>query len=423
VLSVLGAVRRTQSKQRIHDVARRAKLLLSRWRTPISATGLAGFVTTVVTALNPWGNVAFGVVFSIVFVLAVLGWTVHLRRWSRSEVEPGPEAAGVSLAEIFRACADRARQELVALNGVGWGRLLRHPDGPVPAATALSSAYGLKLAYVIGAQLPRSQAEKVANAILGTRSKSNSLWAARTHHTESIEVSATVLAAVVSVIGKRRSAETLTAILAHRELLYLSESVIPVYSLATTINGLVAVKPEHPLLRDLVGALVQQARDDSGGLSWPDTKGHLSLAHTAWAVTALNRISRQTNELRVYSSGGRSNVDALDLGTRRLANATWNEIEQNRTEVIERERGSATDSLVVHHYTRALVLRALVETGSAEDRYSDIAGLIVRDYKDGAFEWGDGETPLWLTYQACLALRLTAVAQRRFTPFATEAKR
>ncbi len=84
-------------------------------------------------------------------------------------------------------------------------------------------------------------------------------------------------------------------------------------------------------------------------------------------------------------------------------------------EVTERPAEGRPESVFVRHFTAALVVKALVSAGvpTAHPAVSSAEAQIWKSYGGDAatlWAWDNGDLPIWMTFDAIEALRLTYLA-------------
>ncbi|WNG84192.1 hypothetical protein C6A86_011405 [Mycobacterium sp. ITM-2016-00316] len=312
--------------------------------------------------------------------------------------------------EIRRQCAETLQHDLALRSqighDVGWGHNVKSvgqsTDKPT---TALASAYGLKVNRSLGDPVPLRQQEAVARWIL-TQRGSNGLWRARTQQWESAEISATILTGVVTSVGLLTTEDAVEIIEANASKLTDYAGRPRVFAITSVICSLVSVNPQSKAIPALIVQLCSGATPQPHGVAWGQVTMSVpeeaSAAHTARAVTALAR----ANNLGILNTGQKAQ---LDSGLDYLESLDPDDFGLD-TESIERSVDGGTDVLVVRHFTAALVLRTLAESGRSVERHEALSKAVMSRFRDGAF-WWNSEAPIWMMYQGLSALERAVIAR------------
>lgn len=335
-----------------------------------------------------------------------------------SEIGPAIHSSNPSALNISQSCWRMLQESLVQVDDpelgslVGWPHFFNEPaDHRRP--TAIGTAYGLKLSLVLGGYDYGLDRSKLAATLWKLR-RNDGGWAARTGTGVSRpEVSALVLGALASCGFD----ETLLASAGRALEEALTRDRDPVafqrtYVASAVIRGLIRYRPTSARLAEfrtvLLSGAIQDARHGNL-LCWSsrleteeDATAFPSVAHTAMAVVALARAGQ------VLGEDGRTH-DAIEQSVRWLRDHR-NLISQ--TEQIRRYVADNVpwDALTVRHFSASWVARALLLVSAAtpsgpDDLLDEAMRQVQSAYRDGFWEWDDGERPLWMTYQAASVLR------------------
>jgi hypothetical protein len=186
-----------------------------------------------------------------------------------------------------------------------------------------------------------------------------------------------------------------------------------VQSLSMTIPALATVAPDCETLKELVDVLWSAARLDErdGTMHWtrltrldPAFNAAVpSAAHTARAALALLHCFRATD-----GKLGLSPLDLQPAANWLLDHRDWSNIE----EMIHRPFGqSRTEEVRLRHFTGAWSVRALLEL-DIDPTHERIVSTIVRIYdshRQGVWDWGKIQRPVWATLDALRALETYAL--------------
>jgi hypothetical protein len=189
-----------------------------------------------------------------------------------------------------------------------------------------------------------------------------------------------------------------------------------VWSLAMVLPALATLAPESPLLAELVAALEQAAIRDREGriLGWAprtaeaDPARVLSPVHTARVLLAIQHC-RQATDRRLGLP-----EEELGVAVRRLLeHPHWD----NCYEEIRRPIGvDRFEVLAIRHFTRAWVVRALLEFGvdPLNPRVRSTVAELYRGHDRGLWDWAPPgapsiRRPAWATLDALRALEAYAL--------------
>jgi len=400
-------------RKRVEKHLRQAREGTIKWFLRVGPIGFGGVVFATITALYDPGDFALRAVVVGLAVLLIVGWGYAIAGWIRTAQVRDGAGDGVPLAEVLDKCSTTLVNELDRPGRTGWTHDLKTPaTSPVPV-TALATSYGLKLNRLLGSPVSISAEERIATSILTElRSGTDSLWSAHTQGFESVDVSATILSAIVPILGQAKTARAVDLVSGRLDLLDDEYGHKSIYALTSLISGLLRVDPDRAVLSELVDSLVEAGTEKDGECFWPVSswgvgQGQASFVHTARAVTALNRANR------VLRLKGRL-VRMVDGGTQYLSRFEPDPNADKQEELIQRTYKGRPDLLHVRHFTPALVLRALAEARAEVHRYDDLGRGIMRYYRDGAFWWSENKAPIWMMYQSCQALQSSALVRSRF---------
>jgi Trypsin-like peptidase domain len=325
---------------------------------------------------------------------------------------------GANVASALDECARELSHRLVRVTDPELGQLAGWPHFfDEPAAhrrpTAIGTAYGLKLALLLGDQ-PYGLDHSALAATLWKLRKPDGGWAARTSVGISRpEVTALILGTLAATGWS--NAEISDAIDALEAMLSHDEDPVGMertYVVSAAIRGLLRVRPLSQRLKDLRALLLAGAtRDPAQGdlVCWSSrlsAEGRQQYApspvHTAQAVIALIRTAKMLGEAGQSHEFTEQALRWLSTD-RRLDNQD----EQIRRFVAD---NSPWDTLTVRHFTAAWVARALLlaspgDTPQADALLNDAVRRVWQSYRNGIWEWTDHELPIWMSYQGASVLR------------------
>ena len=325
---------------------------------------------------------------------------------------------GMNALTMSRACWRRLRDSVVVVDDpeigtlTGWPHFFNEPIAH-RRPTAIGTAYGLKLALVLGEQDYGLDRSGLA-ATLWKLQRPDGGWAVRTGTGISRpEVSALVL-------GTLASCGFDAALLAAAGTTFesaLSPGVDSVavertYIASAVMRGLIRTRPGSSRLAQLRTAMLSGAIQDpdngnllcwSGRLKADGNEALVpSIVHTAQAVVALVRTSYVLGD----DTQSRTTVDQAVrwLSTRRDLS--------NQTEQIRRfvRDNHPWETLTVRHFTaawaaRALLLASPTDLPGAEALLGQAIRQVCQSHHDGYWEWDDGDRPLWMSYQGASVVR------------------
>jgi hypothetical protein len=317
---------------------------------------------------------------------------------------PLPSPSAPTLLQVFHNVADSLRGCLVRdANGrpVGWPRDLRDLSGE---ATALSTAYGIRTMLLLEDGLA-ADLVPVAHS-LRKMARPAGGFAGR----EQSEPRPEATAAVLSALCRIAVTDEFGAHIAQMESgLGEFEKYRP-FILTTMLEACLLLRPGIKLVEILVDSLLAARRPYGDILLWPEKAEPLlldpapSVAHTALAVRALASVQAIRPSGQVQ--------EALEQA------AAWL-IEQrdlhDAYEVTERPAEGRPELVYVRHFTAAWVVKALVSVGvpSAHPAVSNAEAQIWKSYggdTTALWAWDNGDLPIWMTFDAIEALRLTHLA-------------
>ena len=367
----------------------------------------------------------------------LVGCAVMLTRRTRQDIETqtiplqhqSARIAGGSmgtgrLATSRMMCYQTLVDTLVSFDDPELGRLTGWPHFFHEAAagfrpTAYGTAYGLKLAMVLGDQDGRLDRAALTDTLWKLR-RPDGGWASRTQGTTGRpEGTALVLGALTSA-GCDATRLAKSGDVFESMLLDSSDTaMVSTYVVCTVLRELARIRPRSPRLAQLRRLLLEGAIQDprhDNLLCWSARldKSRFqvpSTAHTALAVVALARARQVTGN----DDSGTSS--AVEQAVRWLA---LDRSLENQTDQIRRYvTADHWESLTVGLFTAAWVTRALIAAeisgvASTGDLLDNSVNAIMRMQRNGIWDWDDGDRPIWMSYQGMSALN--AVAISRWTP-------
>jgi hypothetical protein len=307
-----------------------------------------------------------------------------------------------TLSEVFREIADALRGCLTRTpdgTPLGWpGHLRQLPARP----TVVPTAYGLKTMLLLEGDLAPDLVPVVEN--LRTMSSERECMT-QEQATLCPESTASVIGTLHRVDGTADFAPQIAAIWGHLGDFEKSRPSI----LTTMLEASLGLRGAEELTRLLAESLLQARRPYGNRLLWPEKCEPLlinpppSLAHTARAVRVLSR-------LQPASPGGQLR-DAVEQGVSWLLGQSQF---PNASDVVDRPIGGLFESVHTRHFTAAWVVKALVSAGvpATHPTVSSAVSQVWDSYADTAalWKWGNGDFPIWMTFDAVEALRLVSLA-------------
>jgi Trypsin-like peptidase domain len=315
---------------------------------------------------------------------------------------------------VSQACGRMLRETLVRVHDpdlgtlTGWPHFFNEPPEH-RRPTAIGTAYGLKLALLLGDRDSGIDRSALAATLWRLRRKDGG-WAARTGSGFSRpEVSALVLGALAACgFDPDKLADAGEAFEQALPPAVDPALVDRTYLLSAVMRGLARAFPHSPTLARLRETLLTGAIHDGDLLCWPQQlhaddgrRQTPSAASTAQAIIALVRADQ------VLGQDTRSK-SALDQAVQWLVarKVLANDHEQIRRFVAD---GQPWELGAVRHFTAAWVARALLAApGDSQDTEAlleDAARRVWRSYREGCWEWDNGERPLWMAYQGAYVVR------------------
>jgi hypothetical protein len=174
------------------------------------------------------------------------------------------------------------------------------------------------------------------------------------------------------------------------------------------LTAMTEIQPGSPLVRELANALVSgSSREEADGrqlASWGEDlltgDRRDSPAHTARAVIALSRAASALQGDQALLDVREAAIDWLCRDSVSLESLQ----EQIRRPV---SAGNA-DAIFVGHFTASWVARALMCGELTPERLQYVTGSVrrvIEGQKGGIWRWGNGERPIWTSYQGVMTLR------------------
>jgi Trypsin len=318
---------------------------------------------------------------------------------------------------VSDTCRRRLRESIVEVDDsqlgplVGWPHFFNEPQAH-RRPTAIGTAYGLKLALVLGAQDFGPSRSQLAETLWKLR-RADGGWAARTGTEVSRpEVSALVLGALSlsgfdAALLAGAQTEFERSLAAGLDSVAIERTNI----VSAVMRGLIRSSPSSSQLAPLRSLLLAGAIQDprhGGLLCWSDrlqTENEVlppSVAHTAQAVVALIRARHVLGE-------DAQSKTAVDQSVRwlRADGGLDNQTEQIRRFVAENK---PWETLTIRHFTAAWVARALLLAPAASQPAGDslldeAMRRVWQSFHEGLWQWENGERPVWMSYQGASVAR------------------
>jgi hypothetical protein len=344
-----------------------------------------------------------------------VAWQAIQREAARPEFLPANRRKNI--LAISDTCRQRLRDSVVEVDDPKLGTLVGWPhffDEP-PAhrrPTAIGTAYGLKLALVLGAQDFGPSRSQLAETLWKLRREDGG-WTARTGTDVSRpEVSALVLGALSSSGFDAAHLATAGAAFDQSLAAGLDSAARERTNIVSAVmRGLIRSSSRSPQLAGLRTLLLSGAIQDpdrSGLRCWSsrlkseDEALSPSVAHTAQAVVALIRARYVLGE----DAQSRAAVEQAVLWLR-AHRGLDNQTEQIRRFVADNK---PWETLTVRHFTAAWVARALLlasatDVDAADPLLDEAMRHVWQAFHDGLWEWDDGDRPVWMSYQGASVVR------------------
>jgi len=316
---------------------------------------------------------------------------------------PLPSPPAPSLLQTFQGVTVALRQCLATdADGVptGWP-----PDLRVPGeATATSTAFGIRTMLLLEDGLA-ADLVPVAESL-----KKMAFTAGGYAGREQFGPRPEATAAVLNALRRIAATEDFDAHMAQMERDLGDFEKCRPFILATMLETSLLLNPGTTLVETLVDSLLAARRPHGDLLLWPEKAEPFrsapapSVAHTARAVRVL---------------AGVQAIRPADAVREALEQAVAWLIEQpdlhNAYEVVERELKDRLEVVHVRHFTAAWVVKALVSAG-VPTSHPAVSNAVAQiwDSCDGTsaalWAWENGDQPIWMTFDAIEALRLTNLA-------------
>jgi hypothetical protein len=340
-----------------------------------------------------------------------------------------------NLLALERMTSETMRENSVLFNDpvlgrlVGWAHFYDEPSAGL-RPTAISTAYGLKLALVLDDADGRLDKSALVETLWKLR-RDDGGWSARTGSGVSRpETTALVLGALASAGSDpariAQGGDDLDKLIA-------ADRVVRerTYVITAVMRGLVRTRPDSQRLAELRDVLLAGALTDPYSNDWrcwasllrpadggTDQPAVPSAPHTAMAVVALTR----ANAILGPNNPSRS---VLSDAVRWLCGHPTRL--ENRSESIRRPIGDSgrRELLNIDHFTAAWVARALMAVPatdlpeSGEALLAEAVQKVGQAQRDGIWHWHDQERPVWMTYQSMCVMRDYAI--RTFIPSSSSA--
>jgi hypothetical protein len=289
----------------------------------------------------------------------------------------------------------------------GWANDLEVPGETL---TALATAYGVKSLLAIGARDPRLDLARIRHELLRCEASGGG-WSSINDGSPVAETTAVVLGAL------RELAEPHNAVdkrIGH--LMRILGSAVDsrgrkhTYVLAVCLLTLSRLPVDDSLARPLIDELLTMSTEMGPTRWWPllikqgvtSPQPSPSTAATARAVCALTAWGRRLGDAELLSSA--------------LAGRRWLEANARLDpdwEIVGHDGGPD----VVNHFPAAWVLRAVLDAGGDPDGRTAVSAVreIAAQFDVRVGLWrlsaAGGSLPIWMTYQAVVALRGWALAR------------
>lgn len=284
---------------------------------------------------------------------------------------------------------------------IGWCHRVEEDE-----VSTIATAYGLIIMRDLGVEFEAFRGEQVIRSLLEMRLPDKG-WSASMQG-EHARPEATALA-LLALSAWGRTAPVKEGLAAYEKLFAARRDPTlwrHVTSLATAIKMLTAIHSTSPMLETMVDKLWNARnvfeRDTlffwSHRLDAQRPTSEPSVAHTALAVSALARAPS-------------FDASALTPAVEWLLSAPkW---ENTNETLIRRKANTKPEKLYWRHFTRALVINALLETDvdPAQPRLAEAVDALLEERREALWWWpGTTERPIWMTCDAVHALNAYAFA-------------
>ncbi|HEU5155408.1 MAG TPA: hypothetical protein VFU43_00290 [Streptosporangiaceae bacterium] len=333
------------------------------------------------------------------------------RREESYESSPVPAMLSENAREALLDCQVVVDDPAAGLL-TGWSHFIEEARIGV-RPTAIGTAYGLKICLTIDSADGRPDCAALATTLWRLQLPDGG-WAARTQtRIGRPEVTALVLGALSRSSGDMaRLASAVRSFELTLDRDSDPEGMARTYVVSSALSGLLRFAPDSPRVTELRRSLISGAIRDPGPsslLCWADElsggQNHElipSVPHTARAVIALARAAR------VHPADNSEQITVREALQWLVRNGGVEpQTEQIRRVLPDDQR----ESLTVRHFTAAWVAKALL-CGEAENRAAEGEELLRRairrvwgEQDGGIWRWGNGQHPLWMTYQGLTAVR------------------
>jgi hypothetical protein len=316
---------------------------------------------------------------------------------------PLPSPSAQTLMQTFQGVAAALRHCLAKDahdRPTGWPPDLRGPG----EATAISTAFGIRTMLLLEDGL-EADLIPVADNLMKMAYTAGG-YAGREQSAPRPEATASV----VNALRRVAATEDFDAHMAQMERDLGDFEKCRPFILATMLETSLLLNPRTTLVQTLVDSLLAARRPYGELLLWPERAEPFrsapapSVVHTARAVRVLANAQaiRPANQVQETLE----QAVAWLLEQRDLHNAY---------EVIEREFEDRLEVVHVRHFTAAWVVKALVSAGvpTSHPTVSTAVAQIWDSYSGDAaalWAWGNGDLPIWMTFDAIEALRLANLA-------------
>jgi transcriptional regulator with XRE-family HTH domain len=314
--------------------------------------------------------------------------------------------SGVSLRRVFDLLADRLVGSVVREPGeageppqVGWPQSIGRAHRPSPWSTALAARTLLLL--------DRGDVDYPAIATALARRQDHAAWSNRSREVPRPEVTAIVLATLARIGAAGADLDAAwdwLAGIASEAPAGAADRGRP-FVLSVVLENVAPLRPESPVVADLVRLLLATRVEVGGHQAWVSTPRAVapSVVHTARAVAALRSATAFADVPEV--------VDAIGRAIEWLAGESKDD---GVTEIMRIHPDDRGLDVPVDHFTAAHVIRALVgHPGMRPARLESAYATLWDSYlpAEGLWAWKhDGRLPVWMNHDAVVALRAAALA-------------
>ena len=327
---------------------------------------------------------------------------------SRQSIGTGSDSGVLSIHTKLATCSAVIAADLRSVDHegrvlTGWSQYIGEEIPP----TAIGTSYGLRIAMALDIRHPSLDRYVLAQSLLAMQKEGGGWAASSQKDVGRPEVTAWVLAALCRC---GLDQQTKTELIGLLHTMVTADSMVAGRTTVTTavLAAMTEIQPGSPLVRELANALVSGASRKEGDgrqlSSWGENlltgERRDSPAHTARAVIALSRAASALQ-------GDQALLDVREAGIAWLCRDSVS-LEPLEEQIRRPVSAGNADTIFVGHFTAAWVARALMCSELTPERLQYVTGSVrrvIEGQKGGIWRWGNGERPIWTSYQGVMTLR------------------